>query len=137
MLWASGAQSQQANRAIYAGDDSLREGCFSAIMLASAASGDTPRMNRLTASMMASVIVASLAGCATVPQAADNGGRWVGAWATALYGQANAKGAFATDTTLRQIVHVSVGGSSIRIVLSNEFGTTDRLTICTRATLAT
>jgi lysophospholipase L1-like esterase len=82
-------------------------------------------MNRLTASMMASVIVASLAGCATVPQAADNGGRWVGAWATALYGQANAKRAFATDTTLRQIVHVSVGGSSIRIVLSNEFGTTD------------
>jgi lysophospholipase L1-like esterase len=34
----------------------------------------------------------------------------------------------AVDTTLREIVHVSLGGATVRIVLSNEFGT-DSLTI--------
>jgi lysophospholipase L1-like esterase len=48
---------------------------------------------------------------------------WVGTWATAPYAVANTDGAFgATDVTLRQIVHVSLGGSRVRIVLSNEFG---------------
>ena len=49
---------------------------------------------------------------------------WVGTWATAGVDQANANGAFAeTGTTLRQIVHVSLGGPLVRIELSNEFGT--------------
>ncbi|HEV2486555.1 MAG TPA: SGNH/GDSL hydrolase family protein [Terracidiphilus sp.] len=51
--------------------------------------------------------------------------RWVGTWATGLYSQANPKGAFAENTTLRQIVHVSVGGIAVRVLLSNEFGTSD------------
>jgi len=50
---------------------------------------------------------------------------WVGTWAAAPYGQANTRAAFAEDTTLREIVHVSVGGSAVRVVLSNEFGTSD------------
>jgi len=54
---------------------------------------------------------------------------WVGTWAEAPYAAANTDGTFgATDVTLRQIVHVSLGGSRVRIVLSNEFGL-DPLTI--------
>jgi lysophospholipase L1-like esterase len=54
---------------------------------------------------------------------------WVGTWATAPFAAANDAGQFgAADMTLRQIVHVSLGGSRVRIVLSNEFGS-DPLTI--------
>ena len=49
---------------------------------------------------------------------------WVGTWATADVDRPNTKGDFAdSDTTLRQIVHVSLGGSIVRIELSNQFGT--------------
>jgi lysophospholipase L1-like esterase len=50
---------------------------------------------------------------------------WVGTWATADLDRANTgKGGLpATDTTLRQIVHVSLGGALVRVELSNEFGT--------------
>ena len=47
---------------------------------------------------------------------------WVGTWATAPVAAPNRGGEFAQDSTLREIVHVSVGGPSVRIVLSNEFG---------------
>jgi lysophospholipase L1-like esterase len=48
---------------------------------------------------------------------------WVGTWAEAPYAALNTDGTFgATDVTLRQIVHVSLGGSRVRIALSNEFG---------------
>jgi lysophospholipase L1-like esterase len=73
-------------------------------------------------------------------------GHWVGTWATALVGRpqappvpaaAPAAGAqpgqlpaaqpapfvHFTDQTLRQIVHASLGGSRLRVVLSNTFGT--------------
>jgi lysophospholipase L1-like esterase len=54
---------------------------------------------------------------------------WVGTWATAPFVAPNAAGQFgAADMTLRQIVHVSLGGDRVRIVLSNEFGS-DPLTI--------
>ena len=37
---------------------------------------------------------------------------------------ANVDGGYGTaDTTLREIVHVSMGGPLVRIVLTNEFGT--------------
>jgi lysophospholipase L1-like esterase len=49
---------------------------------------------------------------------------WVGTWATADVERSNAKGDFlATDTTFREIVHVSLGGSLLRVELSNQFGT--------------
>lgn len=49
---------------------------------------------------------------------------WVGTWATADTDRSNANGAFGgADMTLRQIVHVSLGGPLVRIELSNEFGT--------------
>ncbi len=65
----------------------------------------------------------SAARAATPPPAT-----WVGTWATAPMQQENKAGALATDTTLRQIVHVSIGGSTLRVVFTNELGT-DPLTI--------
>jgi lysophospholipase L1-like esterase len=48
---------------------------------------------------------------------------WVGTWATSPVAAQNTNGQFSTaDTTYREIVHVSLGGSVVRIVLSNEFG---------------
>ena len=53
---------------------------------------------------------------------------WVGTWATAVVEQPAARTAeqepppFANQT-LRQIVHVSLGGERVRVVLSNTFGT--------------
>ena len=58
--------------------------------------------------------------------------RWVGTWAASPMAAKNptAKfGAPGTDgTTLREIVHISIGGPSVRVVLTNEFGL-DPLTI--------
>ncbi|HEV2578345.1 MAG TPA: SGNH/GDSL hydrolase family protein [Acidobacteriaceae bacterium] len=48
---------------------------------------------------------------------------WVGTWSTAPVSSSNSNSRFSDDTTLREIVHVSIGGSSVRIVLSNAFGT--------------
>ncbi len=48
---------------------------------------------------------------------------WVGTWAAAPLGAENKEHLFAQDTTLREIVHVSLGGPLVRVVLSNEFGT--------------
>jgi lysophospholipase L1-like esterase len=50
---------------------------------------------------------------------------WVGTWVAAPIAEPNEHNAFAEETTLRQYVHVSLGGSSIRIVLTNEFGDSD------------
>jgi lysophospholipase L1-like esterase len=52
---------------------------------------------------------------------------WVGTWATAIVPQPNKSGLFAQETTLSETVHVSLGGSSVRVVLTNEFGTTPLL----------
>ena len=54
---------------------------------------------------------------------------WVGTWATSPVALPNTNAKFgAADTTFREIVHVSLGGSRVRIILSNEFGL-DPLTI--------
>jgi lysophospholipase L1-like esterase len=59
---------------------------------------------------------------------------WVGTWATSPYAATNRtdpSGALqmgSADTTFREIAHISLGGSVVRIILSNEFGT-DPLTI--------
>ena len=54
---------------------------------------------------------------------------WVGTWATAPFSTPNGGGQYgSTGITLRQIVHVSLGGTRVRILLSNEFGS-DPLTI--------
>ena len=48
---------------------------------------------------------------------------WVGTWASAPMALDNKEGFGSEDMTLREIVHVSIGGPLIRIVLTNEFGT--------------
>ena len=54
---------------------------------------------------------------------------WVGTWATSPVALPNPDAKFGVaDTTYREIVHVSLGGPRIRIILSNEFGL-DPLTI--------
>ena len=56
--------------------------------------------------------------------AASSPDHWVGTWSASPLAELNDKAEIgATDMTLRQIVHVSIGGSSVRIVLTNEFGT--------------
>ena len=54
---------------------------------------------------------------------------WVGTWAASPVAMANSSDKFgASDTTFREIVRISLGGSSVRIIVSNEFGL-DPLTI--------
>jgi lysophospholipase L1-like esterase len=48
---------------------------------------------------------------------------WVGTWATAPVGNDNHREVGVEDETLRQIVHVSLGGTTFRLRISNEFGT--------------
>jgi lysophospholipase L1-like esterase len=52
---------------------------------------------------------------------------WVGTWATAIVPEPNKGGLFVHETTLSQVVHVSMAGSNVRVVLTNEFGTTPLL----------
>jgi len=54
---------------------------------------------------------------------------WVGTWAASPYAAVNRTDPAgnllmgSSDTTFREIVHISLGGPIVRIVLSNEFGT--------------
>jgi lysophospholipase L1-like esterase len=67
-----------------------------------------------------------------VATAATQPDHWVGTWAASPMAAKNPEarfGAPGTDgTTLREIVHISIGGPSVRVVLTNEFGL-DPLTI--------
>ena len=50
--------------------------------------------------------------------------RWVGTWAASPMAEPNKDGQIGGgDVTLREIVHVSMGGPLVRVVLTNEFGT--------------
>jgi lysophospholipase L1-like esterase len=53
----------------------------------------------------------------------DRGERWVGTWATAPVSQPPGAAVNIDNQTLRQIVHISVGGERVRVKLSNAFGT--------------
>jgi lysophospholipase L1-like esterase len=84
------------------------------------------------------VVLAAAATLVAVPQAQRAPDHWVATWATATVGRpqtpAPATGATTTPApylhfngqTLRQIVHTTIGGSQLRIVFSNTFGTTPR-----------
>lgn len=57
------------------------------------------------------------------PATTSASGDWVGAWATAVARPQNGQAlAGFTDTTLRQRLHVSVGGSQVRLRLTNVYG---------------
>ena len=78
--------------------------------------------SRLRWSMAASAMFA-----VTLGAPAQAPAHWVGTWAASPMAAANKSGHFGgegTDgTTLREIVHVSLGGPAVRVTLTNEFGT--------------
>ena len=82
-------------------------------------------MNRrsIVASLLfvAGLPISTTASFAAKPAPPD---RWVGSWAAAPMASPNTDEQYGTaDTTLREIVHVALGGPLIRVVLTNEFGT--------------
>ncbi len=79
-------------------------------------------MHRLRKSLpsLLAVIFFALPAVAKQPVLPDH---WVGAWAAAPMALDNKEGFGTQDVTLREIVHVSIGGPLTRIVLTNEFGT--------------
>lgn len=69
--------------------------------------------------------------CCLSPNAASAASpdHWVGTWAAAPLALPNPEAKIGSaDTTFREIVHVSIGGPSVRVILTNEFGL-DSLTI--------
>jgi lysophospholipase L1-like esterase len=86
--------------------------------------------------MLATVAIYALSADVTVLAQSDNGGHWVGTWATATverepqptddgFGRAVTEPALNFNgQTLRQIVRTSTGGSRVRVTVSNTFGTT-------------
>jgi lysophospholipase L1-like esterase len=70
--------------------------------------------------LMAFVITVSQVGHAAEPE------HWVGTWATSPVVAKNPTGKFGADgtdgTTLREIVHLSIGGPAVRVIFTNEFG---------------
>src|SRR6218665_150562 len=60
------------------------------------------------------------------PAHAQRGTRWVGGWSTSVYApeeRNSLPAADLSDATLRQVVRVTLGGTRIRVRLSNAFGT--------------
>ena len=107
----------------------------------------TDRQQRLLERVSMLTVAALVALCVLTvqPMFAQQGGNehWVGTWATAVVGrpqnpapapappatqtgqpaQQPAPFVHFTDQTLRQIVHTSIGGPRVRVVVSNTFGT--------------
>jgi len=68
------------------------------------------------------LLILSLVCLNTKPAVAASPGHWVGTWATSPMAQDNHEDRVAVDTTYREIVHVSMGGPAVRVILTNEFG---------------
>jgi lysophospholipase L1-like esterase len=75
------------------------------------------------AAVLLAVVLAALAPAAQTP--GGDGQQWIGTWMSAQQlvepGNLPPSPSLA-DTTLRQVVHVSLGGKTVRVRLSNEFG---------------
>jgi lysophospholipase L1-like esterase len=71
------------------------------------------------------LIVVLTAVLCTQPLLAKTDKQWVGTWASAPLLDAHVKNAeeFLTGSTLREVVHVSAGGDTIRVRFSNLYGT--------------
>src|SRR6185312_5121022 len=74
------------------------------------------------------VIYALLGALATAPAFGAAGGQWITTWAAAPLAPTPAGGPFPAspsfkDQTVRQIVHLSAGGTRLRLRISNEYGT--------------
>ncbi len=70
--------------------------------------------------------VALLATLSAGSSSAASAQTWVGTWATAPFAGNNPNGTSGSDagtgSTVRETVHVSIGGSTVRVILTNEFG---------------
>lgn len=84
----------------------------------------TTRLRRLCTAVVATFGVATLTLTGSAV-AADRPAAWTGTWSTAVTGAATAPTPETVfeDQTLRQIVHTSIAGRSLRVRLSNEYGT--------------
>jgi lysophospholipase L1-like esterase len=70
------------------------------------------------------LLALALLGCCELAAVAQTSAHWVGTWAASPLGQAVNSGQPAPgDSTYRNIVHISMGGNSFRVQLTNEFGT--------------
>ncbi len=82
------------------------------------------RLRRLCTAVVATLGVATLTLTGSAV-AADRPAAWTGTWSTAVTGAATAPmpATVFENQTLRQIVHTSIAGRSLRVRLSNEYGT--------------
>jgi lysophospholipase L1-like esterase len=74
---------------------------------------------RFSAPSRLTLLAATLA-LTTSPSLAQT--HWVATWGTAPVAEVNTHHAFTMPTTLRQVVHISLGGSALRVILTNELG---------------
>ena len=78
----------------------------------------------LTSAFLFAALPLAICGAGISPAAAQN--TWVGTWAAAPFAGNNPNGTTGGDaasgSTVRETVHVSLGGSSLRVILTNEFG---------------
>jgi lysophospholipase L1-like esterase len=84
----------------------------------------TGKLNRFLIGTVATCTVATLTLTGSAV-ATDRPGSWTGTWSTAVTGPATAPvpQTVFDNQTLRQIVHTSIAGRSLRVRLSNEYGT--------------
>ena len=79
-------------------------------------------------STVAFLLTVSCAVPAVIAQEIQEGAHWVGTWAAAAVARPQPQPTDESprglnDQTLRQVVHTSIGGDHVRVVLSNVFGT--------------
>jgi len=67
---------------------------------------------------------AALVATAFLPARAAETTHWVGSWACAPVKQPKTDKTSYANVTVRNIVHLSLGGSAVRIKISNQFGAT-------------
>ncbi|WP_229205136.1 SGNH/GDSL hydrolase family protein [Duganella sp. Leaf61] len=85
------------------------------------------KRGKIAAAVAIIFTVGALGGCATAPGTASNPGQhWVASWGTAQMVPETANELPAAnwrDASIRQVVHLSLGGSEVRVRLSNAYGT--------------
>ena len=69
------------------------------------------------------IVTLSIALCVQPLLAKPEAKKWVGTWASAPVLETHANNAEGAGTTLREVVHVSIGGETVRVRFSNLFGT--------------
>jgi len=83
-------------------------------------------LTKLSHSFQTFIALALVIACVSPPTIAQTQPTWIATWGSSQQipePQNTLPAADLTDTTLRQIVHLSAGGSALRVHLSNAFGT--------------